>query len=480
MRTPWLLVSIVCLVAGLFAGVMFQSLLSFDTGGGAGGVVVAGETDGNSVDRMSPDELRLELKMLRTQYESLLEGGGAEGRVSADFREEEEEPGEGEVSVDTPLEDVEALDPDVAVMMPILLAELDTVFQLGLVHERFKDDPYDLGWFLMSTYLESDQPDEAMALMAKLGEMEMFDPSMAQNIAMMYDDSVDPGGATVAWERALGMNPGDQESARRLAELDPSLALSTLQSALAEQEAPGDTSTRMRLAEVLEVSGREEEARAILDQLYAEGNFDWSTWDLMVKLDPQVAEDRLREQIAATGDSDLTERLAGVLAANGDEEEAVSTLIALLESEPGRSSARSQLLELDPDQGFAYLKNAAPLNPGDSSLWTELGDQYLQRNDSASAVDAWLTAFRNNPGDTMWANRLQEHAPEQLISEYEAATSGSTNDELWGDMADTYWRTGRFDDALYAWKKANEIDPGDSEWTSKIASAESNSDPFSW
>lgn len=478
MRTPWLLVSIVCLLAGLFAGVTVQSMLSID--GGSGSVVIAGESGGDSLDQMTPEEMRIELQMLRTQNEALIADGGGQSRVSADFTQEPTEDSNGDEVLDLPIEDVEALDPDVAVMMPLLLAELDTVFQLGLVHERFKDDPYDLGWFLMSTYLESNRPDEAMALMTRLAEMEMFDPSMAQNIAMMYDDSLDPGGATAAWERALGLNPGDQQSALRLAELDPSLALSTLQSALAEQEAPGETSTRMRLAEVLEVSGRDDEARAILDQLYSEGNFDWSTWDLMAKLDPEAAEERLREQIAATGDSDLTERLAGVLAANGNEVEAVSTLVALLEQEPGRSSARSQLLELDPDQGFAYLKTAAPLNPDDSSLWTELGDQYLQRNDSASAVDAWLTAFRNSPGDTMWANRLQEHAPEQLISEYEAATAGSTNDELWGDMADTYWRTGRFDDALFAWKKANEIDPGDSEWTSKIASVENNTDPFSW
>ena len=45
------------------------------------------------------------------------------------------------------------------------------------------------------------------------------------------------------------------------------------------------------------------------------------------------------------------------------------------------------------------------------------------------------------------------------------ACKADQDDEVWGDLADEYWRAGEHELAKQAWQRAHGMDPGDGEWT---------------
>ena len=67
-------------------------------------------------------------------------------------------------------------------------------------------------------------------------------------------------------------------------------------------------------------------------------------------------------------------------------------------------------------------------------------------------------------------------APERTLGIFQKRADNSTNDELWGDLGDTYWQAGKTALAEHSWSKA--FDPTDGEWTGKLASLAAGEDPL--
>ena len=50
----------------------------------------------------------------------------------------------------------------------------------------------------------------------------------------------------------------------------------------------------------------------------------------------------------------------------------------------------------------------------------------------------------------------------------EVSAQRPDNDELWGDLGDAYLESGRLNDAIRAFQRAEELDPDDYEWQGKL------------
>ncbi len=469
MRTTWLPVSLFCLGLGLLLGTQFGSrVLTPVRGAEAGAAPIPGESAGRiELEAPSSEGPRDEGESVALRSDSTRRDREA-ATLAASEPAEGAEPPPAELAMDPALEST----------WQALQAEFESVLQRGLLMERLRREPDELGWLLMSTYLECGRPTEAMAMLERYP---FFDSDTATEVAEALEEAGDVGTAARAWALSLEQDPTSGYAAHKLVEIDPQQTVGILQQALGDQLPPGDPEIRIRLAEALERGGQAEDARAILEGLFLEGSTDGDSWDLLARLDPEATERRLLEKIAE-GDEhgNWRERLTNLLAEAGRTEEALGTIEVLLAENPTHHFARQKLLELDPERGFEFLMAATRERPDHAAMWSDLGEQYLQRGETGQAIESWLSAFRAQPGDTQWADRLQEHAPGQLIVEFELKVAGSENDELWGDMGDAYWRAGRRDDAHQAWLHARMLDPDDGEWSSKLQSWETAQDPLNW
>jgi hypothetical protein len=75
---------------------------------------------------------------------------------------------------------------------------------------------------------------------------------------------------------------------------------------------------------------------------------------------------------------------------------------------------------------------------------------------------------------------LTELAPDELHAALErrVASDEALNDEYWGSLADSFWRSGRPADARAAWERAYELDREDSEWPMRLEALRAGRDPF--
>jgi tetratricopeptide (TPR) repeat protein len=374
----------------------------------------------------------------------------------------------GSAGADEPIAPVATLD--------VAQLEAELARAMNELGGYFVENRDQLAWYLVSAYVSSEQPHEALAMLERL---QATDPGLYAMLGESLQQAGDPAAAADALERGLRLDPSAEELGAGLVELDPARAVAALDAALAADPPPGSSAKRLSRAEALLALGREAEARAALEALLADEPADLEALQTLGRLDPAAAEPLLRAQ-AAAGDEggNAAAALARVLAAQGRAAEAIALYEELLAREPGQAAARQELLALDPERGFQRLQRAASQQAADPELWHTLAEQWLERGDPAQAVEAWLGAFERSPGRSDWEQRLLEHAPERLIAAYEASVRGSDDDELWGDLADTYWRQGRHADARAAWQRAARIDPGDGEWSGKLTAVAAGQDPF--
>jgi tetratricopeptide (TPR) repeat protein len=119
---------------------------------------------------------------------------------------------------------------------------------------------------------------------------------------------------------------------------------------------------------------------------------------------------------------------------------------------------------------LSELERQALLEPTNDELWGDLGDGYRAQGDNETALQYYLYALRIDPGDSEWQTSVAElGGMDQAIAMLSAGIESETDDESLGDLADMFMAAGRNQEACDAYARANQIDPGDSEWIDKIA-----------
>lgn len=237
-----------------------------------------------------------------------------------------------------------------------------------------------------------------------------------------------------------------------LAQIDPELGLARYAEMLAAAAPDERSAVELGYAQFLYGLGRNDEALAIARARLASHPNDEQALDLLCSLDLPAGEAHLRRLIDARDpQNDWTRKLIALLNQNGRTAEATQRLADLAAS-------------------------GKPVYSGD---WGEIADAALANQDSAGAVDAWLSALQLESGDPdAWTNPLLVHAPEKLLAALEARVASGEHDEFWGALGDVRWKLGEHAAGVAAWKQAATLDPTDMEWASKLAAAAAGDDPF--
>ena len=355
-----------------------------------------------------------------------------------------------------------------------LQARLDEFLTSGIYAERFAGNPQSIASFLVYQYVEAQDPWTAYEILLE----HPLDAGAFGNVGQALIAAGDRAAGTQALLEALRQDPTNGGWVQSLTELDPAGALAVVEEVLGERPELAESGLELGAIRLLHSAGRGEEARARLEGLLGQEWVDPGTWDLLVEVDPELAEERLRERVEDDPFGDTRLRLAQMLNERGDEEEVVALLESVLRDMPGNWQAISLLGDLDTEVGIAALQRTVDADPQNISLLGALGDQLVEAGRLEEAIEAWTTAFDADPQNTSWAWRLLQHAPDRFFPQIEDRARETRDDELWGDVADAHWQAGRHEEARRAWEMARRIDPGDGEWSGKLRSLAMGQDPL--
>jgi cytochrome c-type biogenesis protein CcmH/NrfG len=121
--------------------------------------------------------------------------------------------------------------------------------------------------------------------------------------------------------------------------------------------------------------------------------------------------------------------------------------------------------EIDPHRTIDLLKEELERNPGNDTAFSSLASLLGQVGRPEEALGMMRKLIERTPSPTGWLMTLSETMPaEAEVLTRQKLQKYPRDDELWGTLGKILFNQGRNDDALVAFRKANEIDPGDSEW----------------
>lgn len=342
-------------------------------------------------------------------------------------------------------------------------SHLEYAFTSGLLKRYITANEESWDWLLIDAYLGTGNPDRALAVFMERPK----DVDQGMKIALALEAAGDPRAADAA-EEALRLEPWDSDAVEFMLRNDPNAAITVLREALGEDQVESPY-TKYSLAKVLAATENETEATFIALDLVAQRGSE-SDWDLLQELDPELMEAQLRARMASGQDTNLVKtRLASYLIESGELEEARSILSLWISSGESTEEARTMLRDFDPETSLTLLETIARRGE-DPDVWSELGEGRIGAGNREGAIDAWVEAFRQSPGNSNWASNLEVHALDQLMTEYTIKVQGNQDDELWGDFGDVYSRRGMLVEALECYETARSFDKADSEWVQKISS----------
>lgn len=373
-----------------------------------------------------------------------------------------------------------------------LLAELAALLESGAIEAHFAEQQHEpeLAVFLLEQYLRIGQLEPAFLLLARAPQL--GSESWGQ-VGEALQASGNPVRAADAFAEALRRCPGMEGTGfldhdwplvgylQNLGQLEPAMALALIEPRLraAQGVAPA---MRLEVAQLLERSGRLEEARASALELL-EGDSLHEGMRLLARLDPTRAEQELRARLGQGVDPDLDVQLFELLNGSQRSEEALALLEGRLTSEAGADAMiLAAVRSLPPEQVearlAAWIANARePLQ-----VRQQLGSLAMERGDVPQACEHYLASWEHADQGGWLPNLPDEvlnHDQARVRSALDRATGrAGRNDEVWGDIADHFWRLGDKDRAYHAWTMAREIDPSDGEWSGKLQNFSSGIDPL--
>ncbi|MGO9803444.1 MAG: tetratricopeptide repeat protein [Steroidobacteraceae bacterium] len=258
---------------------------------------------------------------------------------------------------------------------------------------------------------------------------------------------------------------------------DPTLAEESLRSALAV--APGDLGVRLDLGGLLTRTHRADEAIALLEETVRQQPDIPGTPARKALIEAYLTKPDLPAARAAAENlkslspaAPLGWYLAGIVAQQqGRLDDAQHQLQHALQLQPAADDvlaalARLQFAHGQQAQAVALVQGAIERSPGDAVARDLLGELYLaQQNRTGQAIAVLSEAVRLAPG---WWLPYRDLARAKLAAKdtagalavYEAGVRASGEPALVVELAETYVRQGRVDDAIRQYETLHERSPG--------------------
>jgi tetratricopeptide (TPR) repeat protein len=373
---------------------------------------------------------------------------------------------------------------------PELFQELQAFLRSGSLEGLLADNPIGARQFLLSLYLQTGHPLEALDLVQRSDDLpsgawiqvadalqEQFPDKAAFAIDQGIRAQIEHG---FAWEWPF------PEWFQRLAAMDPVRTLAILEEHRAALD-PVPPAVQQLWAQVLGEGGRREEARGTLMDLLQDPNQVSQALRQLAELDPEAAEAELRARLANSDKpGDLRQQLLSLLIGQGRTDEALELLEGALDTGGGDINMllSKALGELPPEVVAERLADwMQRANSNDQSLWNTVAQHLLESGDLAGATEHFMQGWeRSANASGNWLSSLPDellqHDPAAVLATLDRMRDvAGSRDELWGDIADHYWRLGQVELARDAWARASEIDPGDGEWTGKLSKYDQGINP---
>lgn len=373
---------------------------------------------------------------------------------------------------------------------PELFQELQAFLRSGNLEGLLADNPIGARQFLLSLYLQTGNPLDALDLVQRSEDL----PSgswiqVADALQAKYPDKAAfaiEQGILAQIEHGFSWDWPFPDWFQRLASMDASRALAILEQHRTTLD-PIPPAVQQLWAQVLGEGGRREEARGTLMDLLQDPNQASQALRQLAELDPEAAEAELRARLEGNENpGDLRQQLMSLLIGQGRTDEALELLEGALDSGSSDINALlgKALSDLPPEVIAERLGDwMERANSNDQGLWNTVAQHLLNAGDLAGATEHFMEGWeRSANASGNWLNslpeQLLEHDPGAVMQTLDRLRDvAGTRDELWGDIADHYWRLGQTELARDAWARASEIDPGDGEWTGKISKFDSGINP---
>ncbi|QDU67174.1 hypothetical protein [Engelhardtia mirabilis] len=382
-----------------------------------------------------------------------------------------------------------------------LVAELTAILRSGRIEQALATDQSKVVDRLIDLYLEVGDAGAAYGLLGRVetrpgnwnfvaealrraGRTDLADEALAQAIRLaLAGDSTGgemPGNLWQIFQRYQNDTDAWLDELRASS---PDVAADILQQQASNGEL--DSGMRIDLIQSLRESGRVEEALAEVESLLAEGQVNVAAIQELRELNPERAEELLNSLMSSNPSAEIELEYFRVLNSSGRSEEALALILdraagGTLPAHLLREAMRTMDADLVGEQVDAWAANA----PDNVTVQTEIAQFYTRAGNYEAAADAYLSIYdvaaSGNGGNVpLIPEGVAQAAQGAFVSRLDRMTTfAGTDDEYWGDIADSYWRLGQFQAAESCWRRANEIDPGDGEWTNKISAVENGTDPL--
>lgn len=373
---------------------------------------------------------------------------------------------------------------------PELFQELQSFLRSGKLEALLADNPIGARQFLLSLYLQTGNPLDALEFLQRSEDLpsgswiqvaDALQNKFPEKAAFAIEQ-----GIRAQIEHGFAWDWPYPEWMHRLAGLDPARALGILDEHRTSLD-PIPPDVQHLWAQVLAESGRRTEARdALIDLLRNSGQANQALRQLAA-LDPETAEAELRSRLDnAKNPGALRQQLLSLMIGQGRTEEALELLEGVLENDADNVAdlLGSALRELPAEVIAEHLDDwIARANSNDPVLWNTVAQHLLSAGDLAGATEHFMQGWERSINAN--ANNLNS-LPAELLEHDPGAVLQTLNrlrdvagdrDEVWGDIADHYWRLGQTELARDAWARASEIDPGDGEWSGKLSQYDQGVNP---
>lgn len=377
-----------------------------------------------------------------------------------------------------------------------LVDELKALLASGRIETMAGQDQQNLRALLVRLHVQLGDAPGALAL------IESFEGLDSEQRIGLYDQLLNlasadyPEIAALAAERAMrvyiegldGTTPPTfsypyDHYLTQLRTLDPHRSLELLAELRALGMEDGITLTLFEI-EALAAAGRTGQALALAQALIDDPETLMQGLDALAKVDPVQGEAELRKQLEGPHANWARTKLISMLTGQGRPLEAIEMFEGALANGTADAFMWSQLLNGVPRKFVdAMLDDWLAAGDADFGALQSIANYYQSQGDTWATLDAYEQLWAKALESGAWLQQLpweviKAHPTEALALLDMAAGQVGDNDEMWGDLADTYWQAGATNEAIAAWETAMNLDPNDSEWTNKLDAAANGQSPI--